>query len=96
MVIAPNWGGQVDFLNESNALLINGKEEKANPNAIYWEAKPSAIWFKPNVDDAADKLKFAYQNFETFNSKIEKNRINIYNAYDWDIVSEKLINLCQE
>lgn len=92
--IAPNWGGQLDFLNKDNALLIDGKEERANPKSMYWESKPNAIWFKPSADDAADKLKYAYQNYEKLNDKIAKNKSQILQQYSWDNVAQQFLNLC--
>ena len=95
LVIAPNWGGQLDFLNETNALLINGKEERANPKSMYWEAKPSAVWFKPSVDDAIEKLQYAYSNYEKYNSIIDKQRENVYHQYDWNVIASQFLNLCK-
>lgn len=92
--IAPNWGGHLDFLNTSNALLVNGKEERANPKSMYWESKNNAIWFNPSVEDAADKLRYAYQNFEKLNANVDKQRQNVYTNYSWDAVVERFISLC--
>lgn len=93
LVIAPNWGGQTDFLNESNALLISGKETRANPKSMYWESKPNAIWFEPDVNDAVDKLKYSYDNFENINSKIDVNKI--HKEYSWNTVTDKIISICE-
>ena len=92
LVIAPNWGGQVDFLNDSNSLLVSGKEVRANPRSMYWESKNNAIWFEPDIDDAVDKLKYAYQNFNALNAKVELQRNDIYNKYNWDSITEQLLN----
>lgn len=91
--IAPNWGGQVDFLNSENSLLIDGKETRANPNSMYWESKPNAIWFEPNIDDAVDKLRFAYENFEKINSNINKEKI--HSEYDWNNITKRIMKLCK-
>lgn len=93
LVIAPNWGGQVDFLNEENSLLVSGKEVKANPKSMYWESKLNAIWFEPSIDDAVTKLKFAFDNYVILNNKIENNRPYIKNKYSWDNITDQLINL---
>lgn len=92
LAISPNYGGQLDFLNETNSLLISGKEERADPKSIYWQAKPNAIWFKPSIDDAIDKLRFAYNNYEVLNSKIDKEYI--YNNYSWNKIAKDIIGLC--
>jgi glycosyltransferase involved in cell wall biosynthesis len=92
--IAPNWGGQLDFLNDSNALLVNGKEERADPSSMYWESKNNAIWFNPSIDDAVDKLRYAYKNYEEMNKKIELQRDNVYSQYSWDTITKRITDLC--
>lgn len=94
LAIAPNWGGQVDFLNESNSLLINGKEERADPTSMYWEPKNNAIWFKPSTDDAAEKLKYAKQHYQEINEKLEKDRMNFYKQYCWKNIVSQMLERC--
>jgi glycosyltransferase involved in cell wall biosynthesis len=93
--IAPNWGGHLDFLNSTNSLLVEGKEGRADPKSMYWEAKNNAVWYVPNIDDAAEKLKYSYQNYEKINAKIDKQRSDVYIKYDWDTVVSQFIGLCK-
>ncbi len=95
LAIAPNWGGQIDFLNSSNSLLIDGTEERADPTSMYWENKINAIWFKPSIEDAVNKLQYAYHHFQSLNSKIELQRIGLYNRYSWDAVTQQIMGLCK-
>jgi len=92
--IAPNYGGQLDFLNKTNALLISGKEVKANPKSMYWGNSNNAIWFQPDINDAVDKLKYAYCNFETLNSSINEQKSKIYQQYSWSNVADQILTLC--
>lgn len=89
--IAPNWGGQLDFLNESNSLLVSGKEVMADPRSMYWESKSNAIWFEPNIDDAVEKLRYAYNNFEALNNKIDQE--SILKLYDWKNIAKQYVGL---
>ena len=93
--IAPNWGGQIDFLNDTNALLVGGKEVRADPKSMYWESKNNAIWFLPDIDDAVDKLRFAYNNFEKLNEAIDKQRSDVYVKYSWENISNQFLGLCK-
>ena len=95
LAIAPNWGGQIDFLNHNNSLLISGKEVRANPRSMYWEAKKNAIWFEPDIKDAVNKLNYAYHNYQDLNKKIENDRENILNIYSWENISKQIIELCK-
>lgn len=93
--IAPNWGGQVDFLDSSNSLLVDGKEGRTDPRSMYWECKSNAIWFNPDVDDAVSKLRYAYNNYETMNENITNNISRIHSEYSWSNVVNNIVNLCR-
>jgi len=93
--IAPAWSGQLDFLDSTNALLIKGKETRANPLSIYWERKDNAIWFQPSIDNAVEKLRYAYQNYERLNQQIETQREAVYAKYSWDVIAQQFLELCK-
>jgi glycosyltransferase involved in cell wall biosynthesis len=94
LAIAPNWGGQIDFLNNTNALLIKGKEVRANPKSMYWESKMNAIWFQPSIDDAVEKLRYAYTNYQNINEQVETQRPLVLQQYDWTNITQRLLLLC--
>jgi glycosyltransferase involved in cell wall biosynthesis len=96
LAIAPNWGGQLDFLNQSNSLLIDGKEDRADPSSMYWESKNNAIWFNPSIDDAVEKLRFAKENYYLINKNLESNRQVLYNDYSWETIANKMLKRCYE
>lgn len=93
--IAPKWGGQLDLLDGTNSLLVEGKEERADPRSMYWESKPNAIWFRASVNDAVEKLRYAYQNYEKLNENIDKQRPDVYAAYDWKNIASQFMSLCK-
>ena len=95
LVIASNYGAQLDFLDDSNALLIDGKEGRADPNSMYWEQKNNAVWFIPSIDDGIEKLRFAYNNFESMNERIAKNRVDVYKTYSWNTIAAQFLELCK-
>lgn len=94
LVIAPSWGGQLDFLNKDNSFLISGKETRATPESMYWERKNNAIWFEPSINDAVDKLRYAYNNYEKLNIEVEKQRTSILDKYTWDNIATQFLDLC--
>jgi glycosyltransferase involved in cell wall biosynthesis len=95
LVIAPNKGGQVDFLNDSNSLLVDCKEGRVDPKAMYWEARPGAMWYRPSIDDAVDKLRYAYHNYETLNKKVEAQREQVLETYNWTTITKQFLALMQ-
>jgi O-antigen biosynthesis alpha-1,2-mannosyltransferase len=93
--VAPRWSGQLDFLNDTNALLVGGKPVRANPKSLYWSANPNAVWFNPSIDDAVEKLRYAYHNYEEYNAKIAMQRQELQKIYSWDAVAAQILSYCK-
>lgn len=94
LAIAPNYGGQQDFLDETNALLIGGKSMRCDPSAMYWESKNNASWFVPDMNDAVEKLRKARNDFKLLNQKIEEARPTVYKEFNWDKITKDLLQHC--
>lgn len=62
---------------------------------MYWQNNINAIWFRPSIDDAVDKLRYAYNNYETLNIGVDKQKCNIHDQYSWDAISNKFLELCK-
>lgn len=92
--IAPNIGGQVDFLNNDNSYLIKSDVVPANPKSMYWESKSGAMWINPDLDDAANQLKLSYKNYTEKNSYNESQKEKIWEKYSWETISKQIINEC--
>jgi glycosyltransferase involved in cell wall biosynthesis len=94
VAIAPNYGGQQDFLNEENSLLIEGKIVRSDPTAMYWGQKSNASWIAPDMDDAVKKLQFARDHFRELNEKIGCQKNEILDRYNWDKIAAELLENC--
>jgi glycosyltransferase involved in cell wall biosynthesis len=95
VVISSGWGGQVDFLNEENSLVVSGKVSPAPPDALYWEQKYGTFWFKPNVDDAIDKLKYAVSNLEMLKTQFKPNIDGIIHNYSWNKITKDILKMAK-
>lgn len=84
IILTTNYGGQLDYLNENNSLLVSGKLEQANKYALYWNGDTKNVWFKPNLDDAVDKLRYVYQNYDDCLQSYKNNYENICSKYSWE------------
>lgn len=93
MNIAPNYGGQLDFLNKENSLLVDGKIVRCPQEYMYSYPSANAVWFEPDIDLAADSLRFAKDNYKSINEKLSLNKANVYNKTNWDMISKKIISL---
>lgn len=93
IVISPRYGGQLDYLNDNNSILIDGKIIRASAGMQYWQESPFAQVFEPDIEQAAKTLKNVAMNYNDYFNKLIPN-INIEN-YTWESVSKKIIDLCK-
>lgn len=94
MVISSN-GGWGDFMTNETSILIDGKLVRAPKEAQYWHYSPYTSMFEPNIDQAAEKLRWAKDNY---NSWLEIHLPNIQKTvadFTWDKAAEKITKLCQ-
>jgi len=94
VVIAPRYGGQLDFMNDNNSVLIDGKEIRANIRMQYWEPSSYASVFSPNIDKAAELLKDIINNYNDYHNKFSKNMQDLVVDYTWEKAAKKIISLC--
>lgn len=92
--IAPRYGGQLDFLDDSNSLLIEGKLIQAPIKMQYWTGSPQNTIFDSNLDDAADKLRYLVENLDEFKAK-ESMLKKIAAGYTWTSVTDQILGLCK-
>ncbi len=95
LVIAPRYGGQLDFMNDDNSLLIPGEETFAGIQMQYWEPSPYAKAFTPNVDAAAEILRGAVANYDSLMKKFKPNIEALLPRYTWEKVAEQIVGLCK-
>ena len=95
LVIAPNWGGQLEYLNSDNSLLISGKEIRAPRAMQYWSASPYASTFDPNIEDAVNKLKKSVNEYDQLINKFKPNMESQVKRLTWDNVGKMILDLCK-
>ena len=69
-VIASNWSGHLDFLDNNNSLLVEG-EMTPVPKSMVWKdiIIPQSQWFTINESDARKALMYVFDN----ESRVRKN-----------------------
>jgi glycosyltransferase involved in cell wall biosynthesis len=72
-VIASGWSGQLDFLDQNNAVLVGG-ELKPIHNSSVWDGVliKESTWFTPDMNQSANALYAVFKNYSQF-----KKRANI-------------------
>lgn len=93
--VCPREGGRLDFLSDTNALLIDGKMARAPLVEQYWQGNIRNQHFVPNIEDAAEKLRFAVANKEALTKQFSAASQDILKEYTWENAAKKIIALCQ-
>lgn len=92
IVIAPNYGGHLDFLNTQNSLLLDGCKIPATIQSQYWDPLTTASHFQVNQDDAIDKLRFAVNHLEKLKLQVTTNNQQAKQQLTWRKQAEKMLS----
>ena len=93
VVIVSNYGGQLDFMNADNSLLIDGKIQRAPRKMQYWTSSPYAGTFYPDIDQAVAKLRQAVTNYDSLLAKFSPNMKDTASKFTWENAAERIIKL---
>ena len=73
IVIAPNWGGQVDFLTKDNSVLLPGSLNDVKPESLMKGLHvKDTKWFTVNYNYASKMLKDVFENYSKYVVKGKK------------------------
>lgn len=95
VVIASNNGGNLDFMNDRNSLLVSGKEGRCPKNYQYWTPSVYAKMFVPDLEDASSKLKYAVDNLDALKEKFSSAMSETVDKFTWDNVASQMLSLCE-
>ena len=72
-VIASGWSGQLDFLNETGAVLVGGELKPIHESSV-WDGVliKESTWFTPDMNQCANAFYAVFRNYSQF-----KKRANI-------------------
>jgi glycosyltransferase involved in cell wall biosynthesis len=101
-VIGPMWGGNREFMNESNSMLVDGKVVPID-NTMFLRYQPQyggQRWF--DIDEAAlsEKMRWAYDNREKAIGLASVGLKNIQENFTWSIaagrINKRLLMIMEE
>lgn len=92
-VIAPRHGGQLEFLNDSNAILTKCGTRKALPTEQYWSTHPNATVGNPDEKDFADKMMYMYKNYDSVRDSLLPNMLRTALKLTWKNAVNQIIDL---
>ena len=89
-VIAPNWSGHVDFLNDKNAVMLPGSlndvKEESFPKNIFVKGSQ---WFVVNYNYASKILKEVFNNYSKYTVKAKRLSIINSTKFSLDMMTKR-------
>lgn len=93
--IVPRYGGQLDFCNDENSLLIDGKIVRAESDMLYWQQTPFAVKFKISTNHAAQQLRNAINNYDSLLTKFKNNMQSTVQTFTWKNAAKQILELAK-
>lgn len=93
--VVPRYGGQLDFCNDDNSILIDGSVVRAPREHQYWETNPFAVHFEIDTDDAARKLQMAVSDLDSLKAKFAPKMAETAEKFTWEAAAKQILELCQ-
>jgi glycosyltransferase involved in cell wall biosynthesis len=93
--VVPRYGGQLDFCNDENSLLIDGSVVRAPRDHQYWQFNPYAVHFEIDTDNAAKKLQQAVFEHDSLKAKFQSRMLDTAKQFTWDSAATQILNLCE-
>lgn len=93
--ICPKYSGQLDFLTDDNALLIDTEMVRAPRNYLYWSNQPIGEMGRPSVAQAAELLRKSYEEYDQLMNKFMPSIEETRAKYTWDNAVKTILSLCQ-
>lgn len=89
-VIATDWGGQSDFLNQSNSYLIPSKLVDV-PIDTELSLNTGQRWAEPDLERLRALMRYVYAHSEEARRKAEQARADTLRNYDWSALMPRWV-----
>lgn len=80
-VLASNWSGHLDFLNEVSSVRLNGELRDVHPSAADQFIIQGSKWFQVDYDDAILKMKDVISDYDSYLKRAEMLREENMNKF---------------
>jgi len=93
LVIAPRHGGQLDFLNDDNSLLVDTGEMEAPNSMQYWGVMKGAVVGDPSIENFKELLYHSYKNLDKELKRIKNPAREIVKKFSWENAAQMILDL---
>lgn len=88
IVLAPRWGGPVDFLDDSNAFLIDIEGMVPVPTDSDREIYIGHRWSEPSADHLRQLMRSVFAHQTEARQRAHKARADMVQKWDWRVMAK--------
>jgi glycosyltransferase involved in cell wall biosynthesis len=93
-VIASNWSGHLDFLNDDMSVLLQGEVKQIHPSAVVERMLlAESGWFTVNYKKASGMLVDVYKNYKKYLDGAKRQAYRSRTEFSLDKMSERLLSI---
>ena len=93
-VIASNWSGHLDFLNDDMSVLLQGEVKQIHTSAVVERMLlAESGWFTVNYKKASDVLVDVYKNYKKYTDGAKRQAYRSRTEFSLDKMAEKLLSI---
>ena len=91
-VVGPNYGGNIDFMNETNSFLIETHEEPVH--GMVWMPHYTGLmtWGNPDIMDLRKIMRYVFENKEEARKIGQKGKETIKDECNKEVIGRLMIN----
>ena len=94
-IIASGWSGQLDFLPQEHAVLLEGSLTAVHESAADQFCMKEAQWFSVNYSVAANKIYDVYKNYNIYINNSAGLRTNTLQNFTLDKMNDKFSEIME-
>lgn len=94
-VIAPNYGGYLDFLNQDNSFLVNWKPMYATREMQYWHYNPRSVCADPDIQHLRQQMRAVHNDYKLAQQKAKRAYEQTASKFTWDRIADRFIQLAE-
>jgi glycosyltransferase involved in cell wall biosynthesis len=94
-IIASGWSGQLDFLPQEHAVLLEGSLTPIHESAADQFCMKEAQWFSVNYSVAANKIYDVYKNYNIYINNSAGLRTNTLQNFTLDKMNDKFSEIME-
>jgi hypothetical protein len=92
-IIASGWSGQLDFLPQNNAVLLEGALTQVDESAADQFCMKEAQWFTVNYSNAANKIYDVYNKYNSYLEKSKGLKESTLNNFTLDKMHDRFVEI---